>query len=99
MLGLHIGGDVFSYVMQRDGVEFGEALKNARRKSGIELQAGNRKKAAPGSPDDKSALQAALQFAVNAYYEFLQNDPPLKPPWLATIWPAAASTRPVASDT
>ncbi len=70
----NIGGDVFSYVMQRDGVEFGEALKTLAEKAGIELQ-GNRKKASPGSPDDKSALQAALQFAVNAYYEFLHKDP------------------------
>lgn len=69
----NIGGDVFSYVMRRDGVEFVEALKTLAEQAGIEYQATGRK-VAPGSPEDKSALLAAMKFAEKAFFEFLEND-------------------------
>lgn len=70
----NIGGDIFSYVMQRDGVDFSEALKTLAEKAGIEIPTAGRGKAQPGSPNDKAALLAAVKFAAQAYYNFLAND-------------------------
>jgi len=70
----NIGGDIFSYVMQRDGVNFGEALKTLAEKAGIEIQVSGKAKPQPGGPNDKAALYAAVKFATQAYFEFLQND-------------------------
>jgi len=69
-----IGGDVFSYVMQRDGVDFGDALKTLAERAGIEIQSVRGKKITPGSPDDKTALLAAVRFAAKAYHEHLADD-------------------------
>src|SRR4029079_6559198 len=48
-----IGGDVFSFVMKREGCEFREALQMLADRAGITLGPQHLKKAAPGSPDDK----------------------------------------------
>lgn len=68
-----IGGDVFSYVMQRDGVDFFEALKILAEKAGIEIPTSGSTKVVPGSPEDKATLLAAMKFAANAYFEYLEN--------------------------
>lgn len=68
-----IGGDVFSYVMRRDGVDFVEALKILAEKAGIEYQPAGGAKVVPGSPDDKATLLAAMKFAATAYFEYLEN--------------------------
>src|SRR5690606_28421430 len=69
-----IGGDAFSFVMRRDGVDFGAALRLLADKAGIEYRTAGGKKAAPGSPEDKATLLAAMKFAATAYVEDLAND-------------------------
>ncbi len=69
-----IGGDAFSYVMRRDGVDFVDALKSLAEKAGIDYRPAGGTKITPGSPEDKSTLLEAMKFAAAAYYEFLEND-------------------------
>ncbi|OYP35528.1 DNA primase [Rhodopirellula sp. MGV] len=66
-----IGGDVFSFVMKREGVDFVTALRMLADQAGIEYQTGP--KAEPGSKDDKATLQAAVQLIANAYFELLDS--------------------------
>jgi DNA primase len=65
-----IGGDVFSFVMKREGVEFSEALKMLADRAGIQLGP-QQKKAAPGSPDDKQTLYQCCEWAAKQFHEHL----------------------------
>lgn len=67
-----IGGDVFSFVMQREGLDFPAALRLLAERAGIELpefQGGP--KTQFGSPDDKATLASAIEDVAQAYYEQL----------------------------
>ena len=66
-----IGGDVFSFVMRRDGVDFVTALKLLAEQAGIEFQAGSKVEA--GSPEDKSTLLRAAQLIADAYFRQLDD--------------------------
>ncbi|MCA9212854.1 MAG: DNA primase [Planctomycetales bacterium] len=65
------GGDVFSFVMETEGVSFPEALKMLADRAGIEIATTPQPKAKPGSPDDKHALLAAVDWAVKQYHDCL----------------------------
>jgi DNA primase len=65
-----IGGDVFSYAMRREGIEFREALELLAELAGITLPRRG-KMAEPGSPDDKQALFQAMTWAEAAYHDYL----------------------------
>lgn len=69
-----IGGDAFSYVMRRDGVDFVDALKSLAEKAGIDYTPAGGKKVVAGSPEDKQTLLAAMKFAATAYFEFFESD-------------------------
>ena len=66
-----IGGDVFSYVMQRDGVDFVTALRLLADQAGIEYQVGPKVEA--GSKDDKATLLSAVKCICDAYFEQLDS--------------------------
>lgn len=67
-----IGGDVFSFVMQREGLDFPAALRLLAERAGIELPEFHRgPKTQPGSPDDKATLADAVEQVAQAYYELL----------------------------
>ncbi|TWU65793.1 DNA primase [Crateriforma conspicua] len=69
-----IGGDVFSYVMQRDGVDFPTALRTLAEQAGIAMEEFRRgKKTKPGDPDDRATLFDAIAAVADAYYKHLEH--------------------------
>lgn len=67
-----IGGDIFSFVMQREGIDFPEALRVLAERAGIEIPDKRQgPKTQPGSPNDKPTLLAAVEEVAQAYYEQL----------------------------
>ncbi len=64
-----LGGDVFSFVMKRDNVDFMEALRILASRAGIQLTASA--PARPGSVDDKQTLFDAMQWIQNQYHQCL----------------------------
>ena len=66
-----IGGDVFSFVMKREGCDFREALEMLADRAGIQLRQQQHAKAAPGSPDDKNTLYQCCDWAAKQFHEYL----------------------------
>ena len=64
--GCGLGGDVFSFVMQRDGVPFAEALKTLAAKAGVELDERSRAQDAR-----KAHLREVLDTAIAFYHTVL----------------------------
>jgi len=63
------GGDVFSFVMKKEGVEFGEALQLLAQRAGVELVT---QQAAEG-PDERERLRQAHEAAALYYHNLLLN--------------------------
>lgn len=69
-----IGGDVYSFVMRRDGVDFPAAIRTLAELAGIPVEEYSRgKKAEPGSPNDKETLLTAMKLVSDAYFEQLES--------------------------
>jgi DNA primase len=66
-----IGGDVFSFVMKREGCDFREAMQMLADRAGISLGSQQVQKAAPGSPDDKNTLYQCCDWAARQFHECL----------------------------
>ncbi|MCI0360313.1 MAG: DNA primase [Planctomycetaceae bacterium] len=66
-----IGGDVFSFVMQKEGCDFKEALQMLADRAGIQLAPSRQAKAEPGSPEDKNTLLACCEWAARQFHECL----------------------------
>lgn len=71
------GGDIFRFLMKRDGLSFSEALRVLAERAGVELK--------PRTPEDAQAdehhdrLRALLELAVTYYRHLLINAPPAQP--------------------
>ena len=69
-----IGGDIFSFVMRRDGVDFPSAIRSLAEQAGIPIEDLNGgKKTEPGSPDDRPTLFSAMELVANAYFNELES--------------------------
>jgi DNA primase len=69
-----VGGDAFSFVMQKEGMSFPEALQFLADKAGIVIESTGSK--TPGaSAEDKRQLYQAIQWAVEKYRDYFRNDP------------------------
>ena len=66
-----IGGDIFSFVMQREGVDFRQALEILAEAAGVQLSGPRRNDITPGSPNDKKTLYAAAAWAKNIFHRYL----------------------------
>ncbi|MBI2480947.1 MAG: DNA primase, partial [Planctomycetia bacterium] len=68
------GGDIFSFAMKREGIDFREALEMLADRAGVVLQA---TPATPrptaGSPGDKKTLYAACEWAEQQFAQCLQR--------------------------
>ncbi len=69
-----LGGDVFSYVMKREGVDFRGALEMLAERAGIVLQK-HGPVAEIGSPNHKPTLYRAMAWAERLYHDCLKKDP------------------------
>lgn len=69
-----VGGDVFSFVMQREGMSFPETLKFLADKVGIVIES-THSPGQQGSSSDKRDLYRALEWAVGEFRRYLSDDP------------------------
>lgn len=68
-----IGGDIFSFVMQRERVDFKEALTLLADEAGVSLSASSAPITQPGDPNDKKTILAAVAWAERMFAECLQS--------------------------
>ncbi len=70
-----IGGDIFSFVMKRDGVDFREALQMLAERAGVNIAPANSRPVEAGSADDKKTLFAAMAWAESQFHRCLLESP------------------------
>lgn len=67
-----IGGDIFSFVMQQEGLDFRAALEMLADRAGVDIRGGAaRPKTQPGDPNDKQTLFNATNWAMQQFRECL----------------------------
>ena len=71
-----VGGDIFSFVMQHERIEFREALEMLAERAGVRLQQGPASAhTKPGDPNDKRTLYKAMAWAEEQFHECLLRSP------------------------
>lgn len=76
----NVGGDVFSFVMQREGIDFRESLEMLAQRAGIVLpKAGRDRTSLPGGVDDKARLYEVCAWAERQFQECLTKSPEAEP--------------------
>lgn len=70
-----IGGDVFSFMMRAEGLEFREALEMLADRAGIELSSAARPQASAASQFDRRNLLAAMAWAEEEFHRYLLTSP------------------------
>lgn len=75
--GCGAGGDVFSFVMQYERVEFMEAARILAERAGIRFE--QKERTEPGPKQDKAALYRVHEQLASFYHETLQSDPSAQP--------------------
>lgn len=68
-----LGGDVFSFVMQREGISFVEALRMLAERAGIAIQVSRGSEGSNTSLEDKQSMFRALVWASQQYHQALQQ--------------------------
>jgi len=67
-----IGGDIFNFVMQQEGLEFREALEMLAERAGVDVRGtAAHPKTKPGDPNDKQTLFNASTWAMQQFRECL----------------------------
>lgn len=76
-----IGGDIFSFVMKMEGVDFPEALAMLADRAGIKLQKTSPSELGPSvsSGVDKRTLYKAATWVERQYHEYLLHSPEAEP--------------------
>jgi len=69
-----IGGDVFSFVMRKEGVPFPEALRMLAERAGIQIDE-PKTRGGRAANDDKKSLLAAMNWAVDEFHQCLLQSP------------------------
>ena len=87
--GCGLGGDVFSFVMQRDGVSFPDALRTLATKAGVEIDERTKREDA-----HRARLRDVMETAIAFYHQVLTATTLRASPRWTTSRAAASRTRP-----
>jgi DNA primase len=74
-----IGGDVFSFIMRAEGVEFREALEMLAERAGISLAPANRQQNQADNPFERRNLLKAMAWAEEQFHQCLLRSPAAEP--------------------
>ncbi len=70
----NLGGDIFSFTMQREGIDFRQALELLADQAGVSLGRNSGKRDyQPGDPRDKRNLYQTMAWVEQQYHQYLLN--------------------------